>query len=690
MIECAIERMKRLSSLSLAILFWTLATPVSASAAQIYGLTTGNLLLRFDSATPGSILKAWAITGLQSGEIIQAIDFRPASGQLYGLGSSNRLYILNTNSGAAQTVSSAGAFTLSGTAFGFDVNPVADRIRVVSDTDQNIRLNPANGTLAATDTALNPSNPNVVALAYDNNFAGATITTLYGIDSGTDMLVLLNPPNAGTLIPVGPLGFNTSSVCGFDISPSGEAFAAMTAPGDFSPKLFQINLATGQATLMGNIGGGATILDIAVAPTPMVRFSSAQYSATEPSGKATISLTRFNGSQGTMSVNYSTAPGTATPNADYVPVSGLIVFTNGEINKSFEVPILNDNIAELNETVLLTLSASATNGPVGGITNAILEIVSAQDLPMYLLTVSNQLLRFSRSPGVIQTNLAITGLLAGEVLLAMDFRPASGQLYGLGSSNRLYTLNPNSGAATMVGSPGAFTLVGTDFGFDFNPSVDRIRVTSDAKQNFRLNPSDGSLVATDSALAYAVGDLHSGVNPTIVASAYNNNFAGAPTTTLYGIDSGLDTLVVQNPPNNGTLTTIGALGVDISAPAGLDISEADQDAYAVFKRSAASVSEIYRVNLNTGTATFVGAVNSLALIRDIAIPEPQPVLEIFRAGTNAVLTWSAASFGYVLEKTPSLIAPAWDTNLPAPVIINDQKVVTNALVTTNRFFRLKK
>jgi hypothetical protein len=587
-------------------------------------------------------------------------------------------------------VGNAGAFTLSGTAFGFDVNPVADRIRVVSDTDQNIRLNPANGTLAATDTTLNPGNPNVVALAYDNNFAGATLTTLYGIDSATDMLVLLNPPNAGTLVPVGALGFNTGSVCGFDISPNGQAFAALTAPGDFSPKLFQINLATGLATLIGNIGGGATILDIAVAPTPMVRFSSAQYSATETSGKATISLTRFNGAQGTMSVNYSTTPGTATPNADYVPVSGLIVFTNGEINKSFDVPILNDHLAELNETVLLTLSASATNGPVGGITNATLEIVSAQDLPVYLLTVSNQLLRFSLSPGVIQTNLAITGLLAGEVLLAMDFRPASGQLYGLGSSNRLYTLNPYSGAATAVGNPGAFTLVGTDFGFDFNPQVDRIRVTSDAAQNLRLNPTDGSLAATDSALAYAEGDLNFGADPTLVASAYNNNFAGAGSTGLYGIDSGLDTLVLQSPPNNGTLNTLGALGVDINGPAGFDITEADKAAYAVFKRSAANFSEVYRINLSNGTATLVGAVNSVALIRDIAIPEPRPVLEIHRAGTNAILTWSAASLGYVLEKTPALITPAWDTNLPAPVIVGDQKVVTNALVTTHRFFRLKK
>src|SRR4030095_15839230 len=112
----------------------------------------------------------------QGGENVLGIDFRPATGELYGLGSTSRLYRIDIANGAAVQVG-AGPFSplLSGTDFGFDFNPQSDRIRVVSDAEQNLRLNP--DTLATfVDAALNPAG-NVVAAAYTNNFAGAVSTT---------------------------------------------------------------------------------------------------------------------------------------------------------------------------------------------------------------------------------------------------------------------------------------------------------------------------------------------------------------------------------------------------------------------------------------------------------------------------------------------------------------------------------
>jgi hypothetical protein len=67
-----------------------------------------NQLLTINSATPGTILSTVGITGLQGGENILGIDFRPATLTLYGLGSSNRLYTINTTTGAATQVGSAG------------------------------------------------------------------------------------------------------------------------------------------------------------------------------------------------------------------------------------------------------------------------------------------------------------------------------------------------------------------------------------------------------------------------------------------------------------------------------------------------------------------------------------------------------------------------------------------------------
>jgi hypothetical protein len=268
--------MKRL--LSAIIAMATLGLPALSQAEPIVGLTTTGQLITFDSATPGSPNSSVAITGLQGGETLLGIDFRPATGDLYGLGSTSRLYVVNTTTGAATQVGSSGAFTLSGTAFGFDFLPNTDRLRVVSNTGQNIRLNPNSGALAATDTALafagaDPNagrTPRVVGAAQTNNFNGAVSSALFDIDSSLDILVS-QAGNTGVLTTIGPLGFETSDFVGFDISGiSGLAFASLTAPaGNFS-NLFTIDLGTGAATLVGTIGSGNPL----VSPVPLMDIAA--------------------------------------------------------------------------------------------------------------------------------------------------------------------------------------------------------------------------------------------------------------------------------------------------------------------------------------------------------------------------------------------------------------------------------
>jgi Domain of unknown function (DUF4394)/PEP-CTERM motif len=253
-------------------------------AELINGITTTGNLVTFDSAAPGTILGTVGVTGLQTGETLLGIDRRPANELLYGMGSSSRLYVINTTTGVATQVGSAGAFTLSGTAFGFDFNPTVDRIRVTSDSGQNLRLNPNAGTLAGTDTnlAFAPGDPNaaatprVVGAAYTNNFSGAATTTLYNIDSNLDILTTQGSPggspispSSGQLFSVGALGSNTSDLVGFDISGlTGIAYASMTAPGGNASQLFTINLNTGAATLVGTIGGGVSLTSLAAGSVP--------------------------------------------------------------------------------------------------------------------------------------------------------------------------------------------------------------------------------------------------------------------------------------------------------------------------------------------------------------------------------------------------------------------------------------
>jgi Domain of unknown function (DUF4394) len=226
----------------------------------------------------------------------------------------------------------------------------------------------------------------------------------------------------------------------------------------------------------------------------------------------------------------------------------------------------------------------------------------------YGVTQDNQLVTFqSDNVSNVEPSQPITGLPAGEQIIGLDKRPLTGQLYALGQSSRLYVINPRTGSAHAVGA-GPFTpaLAGTQFGFDFNPTVDRIRVTSDAEQNLRLNPDTGTVAGVDTNLAYAAGDPGAGTNPNVAASAYTNSFAGATSTTLYDIDNARNALVIQDPPNDGVLRTVGALGVQQPAVA-FDVGD-NNGAYAVLNGER-NTQNLYSINLSTGRATL--ATNSV-------------------------------------------------------------------------------
>ena len=234
---------------------------------------------------------------------------------------------------------------------------------------------------------------------------------------------------------------------------------------------------------------------------------------------------------------------------------------------------------------------------------------------------ANRLVVFSSDTPRAITRVRVTGLGAGERLLGLDVRPANGQLVAVTSSSRLYTVDAATGVATAIGTaPFTPAVSGGVFGFDFNPTVDRIRLTSDARQNLRLNPDTGAIAAVDGTLTYATTDAGNGTTPQVNASAYTNSIRGATTTQLFDIDAARDVLVLQNPPNNGTLVTVGPLGVDAQSGAGFDIAPSDGIAWAALRVPGQGGSQLYRINLTNGAATLVGrigggvAVNGLAAL----------------------------------------------------------------------------
>lgn len=267
----------------LAALACTAVVP-PAAADLIVGLTADNRLLSFSSASPTALTNDVAISGLQSGETVLAIDLRPSNGLLYGLGSSNRVYVFDAATGAVTSSVVMSGAALSGFAFGIDFNPVADStglpsLRVVSDADQNLRIDVVTGAVTVDSMLVAGSppgsvNPTIGGSAYSNNFFGATSTTLYNIDYNFDRLVIQSPPNEGRLMRVGellPMGPPpggadlTNDLLGFDISgTSGIAYASLTSPTGTGSYLYTVNLATGAATVVGSIGENQTLRGLSV------------------------------------------------------------------------------------------------------------------------------------------------------------------------------------------------------------------------------------------------------------------------------------------------------------------------------------------------------------------------------------------------------------------------------------------
>ena len=501
----------------------------------------GRQLVTFDTATPGTIIETTKVRGLSRGDTLAAIDFRPATAELFGVGTAGGVYRVDLGSGTATRVGSPTAPVIPSTPFDADFDPVSDRLRIVGSDDQNVRVDPTSGAstpdsataFAATDPSAGVD-PNVAALAYTNNRAGASASTTYGIDTTTNSLITLGSSNgtpvsadAGQVFTAGALGVDPVIVGGMDIETSEDgtanvAYAVFQTAERQPAQLLTINLGTGAATPVGNIGNRRKLIATSIAVAPR--------------GVDLIAVNR-----------------------------------------------------------------------------------------------RNDLLRFNSAlPNLLVGQTRISGIARRERVLAIDQRLSNGQVYAITSAGRLYSINPTNAQATPVGNQGDVQFdPRAQYDIDFNPVNGQLRVVNSADQNVRLDAETGAVldfdptaegVQPDVSLAYIAGDAHQGANASVVGLAYVNNVIGAATTTPYGIDSNLNTLVrlgsvdgVPLAPTGGQIATVGNLGVNVAESVGFDVRTVDTSntAFATFL-SDNRRDGLYTINLESGAATFLGSLSQRA------------------------------------------------------------------------------
>jgi hypothetical protein len=540
---------------------------------------SNNTLIPFDPVNPAVITSPITIAGLNAGDTLVGIDYRPQNGFLYGLGfnagaGTVQLYAISPRGAFAEPIGTTGTFVnaggtavpITGTKFGFDFSPLTDRIRVVNDAGQNFRIDPNSGAFVDGDLggaansvtglnmdgAINGPVTGVDGAAYTNNAPNATVTTLYTLSGTSHALYVQNPSISGTQsntlpITLGGAALNFTGSNGFDIPEgvnvttsgapaTGQAFAALTVGG--TTGLYRIELSTGVATLVGSIAAGTS------------------------------------------------------------PVQGMAIAANAG-----------------------SLAAVGLSG--------------------------SNLVRFNTATPGTGTTVGVTGLVAGETLVGIDWRPQTGQLYGLGvnataNTGTLYRIDPQTGAAVIVGTASQVAYVDgggaavdlpapatAGYGLNFDPVADQVRFTTITGLNARINPTTGAPI--DGDLGGAAGSV-TGVNPDgainqfvtgVDGIAYTNSSGqslGGGSTTLYTISSQSHALYIQTPPNSGTQTTLilvtlngtvlnftTAIGFDIPAEVRVGSSNAPATGKALALLTVGGATHLYSIDLTTGDAADLGA-----------------------------------------------------------------------------------
>lgn len=120
----------------------------------------------------------------------------------------------------------------------------------------------------------------------------------------------------------------------------------------------------GGATLGTPVTSTVTINDNDATPVPgTLQFRAGTASIAESGGSVALIVDRVSGSDGSVTVNYATADGTATAGADYTAASATLTFGNGITSQTINIAVTDDTADESNESFSVALS-----NPTGGAT----------------------------------------------------------------------------------------------------------------------------------------------------------------------------------------------------------------------------------------------------------------------------------------------------------------------------------
>jgi hypothetical protein len=615
--------------------------------------TTGDRLLTSANASAGMLtpvgnlgFDAQAIAGF---DISTGTDGSNTAYAALSVMGTTSLYTINLSTGAATSVGTIGALNTGETIVGLArPSPATAPAQAVGEllalTDNNglVSFMSAVPSKVCTSTTITGLQANESVLSIDvrpadrNVYAVTTAGGLYTVNAATGTATLkapltADPADLDNVYTVADL----ASGIAMDVSPAANQLRIFNGNG----KNLRVNLDTGAT--FSDTTLNASGLSPASAGVTAISYTNG-FAGTQSNTLYLIDtandrlLTTPAGATGGVLANV----GSLNIQGDVQTVAGFEI--NAVNNMAFAALQVGTNAGSSSDLYSISLSNGLATriGTIGA--NAKVRKLTYANPPVATLvgiTTNNQLVTFSlANPGTLTSTTPITGMQGGESPTGFDIRPSNQTAYILSNGSRVYTLNQTTAMATLIGgltpANNTFTqLNGGNFGTDFSPPADALRVYTDAEQNVAVLVDTAQAVQA-SPLTRASGDANVGTAPDIFAIAYTNNYAMAPNTVLYAIDAPTNSLISIGPGNNGAnggvLNTVGRLTTtsttqSFTLTGGLDIVGGDNGlALAALQPIGATQSTLYFVNLATGALT--PAVNNNAATSAIGPAGTQPLI----------------------------------------------------------------
>jgi uncharacterized delta-60 repeat protein len=375
-------------------------------------------------------------------------------------------------------------------------------------------------------------------------------------------------------------------------------------------------------------------------PSPgTVQFATNAFSAAENAGVAQLTVTRTGGDLGAIDLAYTTSGGTASPGVDYDGAAGLLTLAAGQTNATISIPLLDDDLAESNETFTVRLYVLTAPARAGTITNATVAITENDSRIQFTQAeygvgedAGAVTLSVTRSGSSAGAAAAAYTTLDGAALATADYGATSGFLNWadgeLGTKSFTVAISNNAavdgdrsffvaltnvtGAATAGPRTGARVTVIDDespLGAQFE-SLSYSVGESDGAVQLVVRRTGGS-VATPATVSFATS------NGTAVAGTDYSNTTGLLTFTGPVVSQTVTVPILDDFPVEGDET----FTVRLHSPSGLALGSAS-NATVTIRDTAWSFVDLYghslRIEMNEvlGTGDFDSTFTNRLTIRN--------------------------------------------------------------------------